>query len=253
VKVDVLENSTYNDYLRQLKILASQIGINIEINVTDITLTQDSPWSVNVIVTTHVNITDSKGVASWDFDKNYSTSVALWNIRDPLYSVSTYGRMPNAIRISPYINNFVGANKNTTGLLAHINSSYYIANPLAPSYLMRLEGNFSSSPFGIESLVNVEEIVRQGFTMGVDFSSSKSVVDYIFFTNISNEVNHTFYKTQACYIQNISFNSSSVFYPWFRIDLNHTRYNASNASDPYNNDNYNITQAHLNYTICYEP
>jgi hypothetical protein len=245
-KVSVLENSTYNDYLKQLKMLASQIGINIDVNVTNITLTQDSPWSVKVNVTTHVNITDSKSVAHWEFNKTYYTSVALWNIRDPIYSVSTYGRMPNAIRISPYIGNFIGANKNTTNLINHINNSYYINNTLAPSFLMRLQGNFSSDPNGngIESIVNVEELVRQGFILGIDFSGTKSIVDYIFFSNISNEGNYTSYKTQACDVKNMSA------LVWFRIDLNHTRYPAS--ANNYN-DYYQINQTDLNYTICYEP
>ncbi|HHE36580.1 MAG TPA: hypothetical protein ENL16_02075, partial [Candidatus Woesearchaeota archaeon] len=99
-EVEILENSSYSDYLEKLRIIAGRIGLDINLNVTHITLYHDSPWSVNVIVTTHVNITDKKGLARWDFYKDYSTSVSIINIRDPLYSVATKGRIPNTIRIT---------------------------------------------------------------------------------------------------------------------------------------------------------
>jgi len=203
---EVLANSTYFDYLQKLRLIAEKIGVDVDINVTNISLYHDSPWSVNVIVTTRVNITDKKGVAHWEFDKNYFTSVSLINIRDPVYSVSTYGRVPSAIR-STNISDFVIGNS-TTHLLAHINNSFYINSSLAPSFLMRMEGNFSSSPFGIESIVNIDELQVQGFIIGLDFSGSRSVADYIFFSNITG------YSLQACSVQNMP--------GWFRMDKNHT-------------------------------
>ncbi|MFH0870543.1 MAG: hypothetical protein V1866_05815 [archaeon] len=203
---EVLANSTYMDYLQKLRLIAEKIGIDVDINVTNITLYHDSPWSVNVIVTTHVNITDQKGVARWEFDKNYFTSVSLINIRDPVYSVSTYGRVPSAIRPTN-ISDFVVGNS-TAPLLAHINNSFYINSSLAPSFLMRMEGNLSSSPFGIESIVDVDELQVQGFVIGIDFSNSRSFVDYIFFSNITG------YSAQRCSVQNMP--------AMFRIDANHT-------------------------------
>jgi hypothetical protein len=203
--VDILVNSTYLDYLQRLNTISRQTGINVDINVTDITLYHDSPWSVNVVVTTHVNVTDSRGLARWEFDKDYETSVNLTNIRDPVYSVSTYGRVPNTIRrtnISDSV--FVVGDNDTTGLMTHINNSYYHENALAPSFLMRLAGNFSASPFGIESLVNIQELIIQG----VDYNSSRSVVDYIIFANA------TAYNRTWCDVENMP--------GWFRIDINHT-------------------------------
>lgn len=203
---EVLANSTYTDYLQKLRLIAEKIGVDVDINVTNISLYHDSPWSVNVIVTTHVNITDRKSVARWEFDKNYFTSVSLINIRDPLYSVSTFGRVPSAIRPTN-ISDFVVGNS-TVPLLGHINNSFYIISPSAPSFLMRMEGNFSSSPFGIESIVNVAELEVQGFISGLDFSGTRSVVDYIFFSNITG------YSAQFCSVQNMP--------GWFRIDVNHS-------------------------------
>jgi len=205
--VEILINSTYSDYLLRLNTISRRIGIGVNINVTKITLYHDSPWSVNVIVTTHVNITDSRGLARWEFDKDYETSVALWNIRDPVYSVYTYGRVPNTIRMTNISDSdFVVGGNDTAGIMAHINNSYYRANVLAPSFLMRLAGNFSASPHGIESLANIQELITQG----VSYNTSRSIVDYVLFAN------ETTYNNTLCNVDEMP--------SWFKIDANHTVY-----------------------------
>ncbi len=216
-KIDVLINSTYNDYINKLSVIANKIGIDIDINVTNITLYHNSPWSVNVIITAHMNLTDQKGVANWIFDKDYETKVLLNNIRDPIYSVYTYGKVPNIIRktnITDYVN---GATNDTTELMEHINNSYYVENSLAPSFLMRLEGNFSQSSYGIESIVNVQELIYQE----VSYDSDRSIIDYVLFSNITG------YEERVCDVDNMP--------NWFTIDKNHTV-------------KYEINQ--LNYTSC---
>jgi len=215
-EVEVLENSSYSEYLEKLRVIGGRIGLDVYINVTRIILRHDSPWSVNVTVTTYINISDKKGLARWDFSKNYSTSISLISIRDPIYSVFTYGRVPNTIRISN-ITDYVNSDNDTTQLQIHINNSFYTENTLAPSFLMRLEGNFSSSPYGIESIVYIPELLYQG----VGYDSSRSIVDYVLFTNITG------YEEKACNVQNMP--------AWFRIDLNHTV-------------KYEVNK--LNYTIC---
>jgi len=205
-EVKILENSSYFDYLEKLRVIAGRIGISIDINVTNITLYHNSPWSVNVIVTTHVNITDKRDLARWEFYKDYNTSVSLIDIRDPIYSVYTLGKMPNTIRISPpNISDFVyDATNETTNLTLHINNSYYLENELAPSFLMRLEGNFSNSSYGIESLVPIPELIEQD----VIYSTTKSIVDYVLFSNITG------YEEKACNVDNMP--------SWFKLDTNHT-------------------------------
>jgi hypothetical protein len=217
--VDILTNSSYKEYLSRLKVIADKVGIDIDINVTGITLYHDSPWSVNVIVSTNVNLTDQRGVAKWEFDKNYTTSVSIINIRDPVYSVSTYGRAPNTIRISNFTD-FVNATNDTTNLSYHVNNSYYMANSLAPDFLMRLEGNFSNSTHGIESFVYIPKLIDQV----VNYNTTKSIVDYVLFSNITG------YETKACNVQNMP--------SWFKIDINHTQAPSPNYIES------------LNYTLC---
>jgi hypothetical protein len=202
--VDVLKNSTYQDYLAKLRQISLLSGTDIYLNVTDVTLYQDSPWSVKVIVTAHVYVNDTRGLAYWEFDKNYTTEVPLQNIRDPIYSVGTYGKVPNTIRQTNVTDFIDQATNSTLGLQIHNNNSFYYPNTNAPSFLMRLSGNFSPSQYGIESLVYTPELDTQG----VSYESSKSIVDYVFFSNISG------YTSKACSVKNMP--------TWFKIDLNHT-------------------------------
>jgi len=214
IPVYILTDSSYTDYLNRLRITANQLGLGIDINVTNVSLSQTTPWSVTVAVTTHININDTKGLAKWDFNKTYATNVSLINIRDPIYSLSTYGLVFNTIRISS-ITHFVNGSNDTTNLSLQINNSYYVSNALAPSFLMRMTGNFSSSACcGIESLVNIQKLWDQS----VNYSNSKSIVDYILFTNVTDYTNLT------CNFQNMP--------SWFKMDSNHTaKYEISNLSN----------------------
>jgi len=213
-QVDVLVNASYKDYLDKLRVIAGRIGLDIDINVTGITLYHQSPWSVTVNVTTLVNITDRKGLANWHFPKIYHAEVSLTNIRDPVYSVAAYGRVPNTIRKSS-ITDFVNdSNNDTTNLMIHINNSYYVESTLAPSFLMRMEGNWSASEYGIESLVNIHELDIQL----VNYSHTRSIVDYVLFGNASG------YNVTLC-----NFPDMGSMYDWFVIDSNHSTV----SNDPY--------------------
>ncbi|MBN2458661.1 hypothetical protein JXB28_00090 [Candidatus Woesearchaeota archaeon] len=209
-QADVLINSSYSEYLERVKVVAEKIGLSLFINVTQITLYHESPWSIVVVATADIEINDTRGAARWEFSRDYNTSISIINIRDPVYSVGTYGRVPNTIRMNDSIdrNDFVDEdNNNDTSLLMYfINNSYYIENTLAPSFLMRLEGNFSPDPngHGIESFVYVPFLIDQG----VDYSTTKSVIDYILFNNISG------YDSRRCNIDNMP--------SWFTIDTNHS-------------------------------
>jgi hypothetical protein len=218
-RVDVLENSTYSDYLGKVRFLTSLVGADLDVNVTRITLFHQSPWEVTVVVSAEIRVNDTKGLASWKFNKNYSTVVPLTNIRDPVYSIGTYGKVPNTIRPTNIsASDFVVESTNSTaGLQEHINSTRYLANPQAPSYLMRMQGNFSPSPYGIESLVFIPELDVQS----VPYSSQKSIVDYILLTNATG------YYPLLCSFTNMP--------SWFKIDQNHSADYEVNA---------------LNYSAC---
>lgn len=227
--VDVLKDATYSDYLNKLRVIADMIGLDINISVSNITgiiLYQEFPWQVIVNVTVQINLIDQKGLARWDFSKTYSANVSIISIRDPVYSVATNGRVPNPIRISN-ISDFITGNKDPANLLDHIRNMSYTNNSLAPSFLMRLEGNFSSSPYGIESFVYIPELDTQVVT----YDASRSIIDYILFSNSTNIT--ASYSNVTCYVQNITGT-----YDWFKIDVNHTMPPSPDYIE------------NLNYTVC---
>ena len=48
----------------------------------------------------------------------------------------------------------------------------------APSFLSRLQGSTTASPYGIESVVNVQKLSNQGIT-----AEQKSTIDYIYLSS----------------------------------------------------------------------
>ncbi|MBN1175435.1 hypothetical protein JXA48_02210 [Candidatus Woesearchaeota archaeon] len=210
-EAELMNGSSFEDYLSRVNVVAEKIGIHSNVTVTDITLSQSDFWSIDVVITALVNITDNHNIASWSFEKNYSTNVPIYDLRDPLYSTFTFNRVPNTIRKLdvPYLVN----GTDTFNLETHINGSYYLESTDAPSFLQRFENNLSPSPYGIESIVNVGLISAQ--EVGVCEDCIK--VDYMYFNGLTD--------TKLCDVQNINPNT------YFVIPLNQNEtYEVSNLT-----------------------
>jgi len=208
-----MEDSSFKDYENKVSANAKNTGMDFFINVSDITLEQDDPWNVLVIIDAHIKLNDSSKLAYWDFNGSFITEVPIDGLRDPLYSINTLGRLQNTIR-QANTTDFVDGT-NTSALLLHMNNGYYIESSSAPSFLMRFYDDLSSSPYGIESLVDIEEINDQGLTI----DETSPVVDYKYFSGV--------YVADACEIQNMP--------DWFKLEVS---------------DLINYGLGGLNYTIC---
>jgi len=93
--------------------------------------------------------------------------------------------------------------------LNHTASGYYVADEDAPSFLMRFENDLESSPYGIESLVDLAKFEAQGIQ-----TYQNSIVDYKYFANSTG----TLYR--------INFTPS-----WFILDQGHLgTYNVTGVS-----------------------
>jgi len=99
--------------------------------------------------------------------------------------------------------------------MEHFDAKTFVQNPSAPSFLQRLEGNLGSSPNGIETLVDTNELD----IYGEDVKNTSSV-DYIYFGNQSGKI----YS-----IHNITDKGN----PFFRLDKEHVAV--------YNVNGYNYT------------
>lgn len=209
--INLMTNSTFPDWVNKIQIEAEKIDINANFTVNNVSITQEDPWKIKIAANINMNVQDKKQTSSWSINKNIITDITIESFEDPLYIVNSQGKLTNTIRVSPYTVFVQGSNADN--LVSQINESYYINTTTAPSFLMRLEGNLSSSSYGIESLVNVEEFSDQGISV-----KSRSAVDYIYFGN----------QTATSCVVNETFEEGT--FTDFRLD---------NDAEPYNHlDNY---------------
>ena len=194
-----MQGATFPDWAERIQEEADKIDITINFLINDITLNQTNPWYVDVNSNISMNVTDKKQTASWEKNRKITTSINIENFEDPLYVINSYGRVTNKIKRTN-ATDFGDVNQ----LKTHLENSYYIASTSGPSFLMRLEGKLSSSPYGIESLVNVREFTAEEVPVVAD-----SHVDYIYFDEGT--------------VENCLVNETALdpYYYWFRLDNQH--------------------------------
>jgi hypothetical protein len=178
-----MENNTFMNWTQKMQEQAQQIGITMGFVVNNVTLYQDSAWAVKVRVNSSVSLSDTKGVAQWQAEEIVTTTIDINGFDDPLYAAYTGNAITKKINQTIYEGNYVTGN-DTTNLELHMNKTLYTEFDRAPSFLMRFEGNISftnSSPYGIESLVNKDEIAPYH-----SCPASTSSVDYLYW-NCSSE------------------------------------------------------------------
>jgi len=197
-QMGLMNESTFINWTQRIKEQAIKLDIITDFSIDKIIIYQEDPWAVSIAANITLNIEDVKKTASWQRPLYITTNISIQEFEDPLYVINSYGRVTNTI-IKTTITDFIGPNNETTNLKIHVNNSYYIESSTAPSFLMRLEGNLSDSPYGIESLVNLEEFQAQEVPI-----NDRSVVDYIYFGDQTTE------------------NSNIKNMPsWFRLDEEH--------------------------------
>ncbi len=192
---DIMNGATYDDLIDSINQKAKKINVNITLSNSSIAVAQEGPWAVNFSLISDFVMKDKEGLAKWEKKQVISAIIPISNFEDPLYTVNTYAKVSVKIAQTPYEGNYTNGS-DVTNLFSHVDSNYYAANPSAPSFLKRLEGNLSADANGIESFVKIPDLSKQGLP-----TSTKSNIDYVYFS--SN--NPTFY-------------SVSGMPSWFRID-----------------------------------
>lgn len=202
----IMVGATYSDIISNLNQKAAELSVNVIIANPAVEITQDDSWNVKFIFTASLVMNDKNNLASWNKNETIISYVPISNFQDPMYYISTSGQIVQNISKTPYTNFVSGSD--ASNLSAHLQNSYYLASASAPSFIYRLEGINSPSPYGIESLVNLQRLSQQGISV-----QSKSVVDYIYFSQ-SNPV--------SCEVTNPGLPV------WFNLDNAHlATYNAS--------------------------
>jgi len=194
----LMNDSTLVNWTSRMRTEVEKLRLNLTITVTQLNISQESPWDVTFTVTSIVNLTDDLNTAHWNATLTVSSQVPITDFEDPFYVVYTEGKVTNTIRLSPYDGDFVSGS-NTSNLRSHVNESYYIPSASAPDFLQRLEGNLSNSTAGMESMVNLVEFQDAGLSV-----QDRSAVDYIYFDTID--------------LSAVTFKINGTYESWLRID-----------------------------------
>jgi hypothetical protein len=169
-----LVNNTFVDWIDKIDDEASKINLIINFSINNISVTQADPWRIKIDVGVGINVSDEEEISSWNKNKVITSYVELDGFEDPIYVVETNGLVDNTVRRTNF--SYFVSGTDISNLLEHTYGGYYIEFTGAPSYLMRLEGDFGSSAYGIESLVDIAELMSKGIS-----AKDKSIVDYIYF------------------------------------------------------------------------
>ena len=172
VEQSLMQGATYPDMVDLLNQRANKINVNVSFSSPQIFITQDSPWEIKVTLISNIFITDLGNLASWNKTQTSVSYIPIQSFDDPIYTINTNSKVINKINKTPY------TSFNIANLTSHLENSYYIASPLAPSLLDKLEGKTSANENGIESLVYLPKLSAQGITI-----QDKSAVDYIYFSS----------------------------------------------------------------------
>ncbi len=197
--MSLMEGYILNEWKTRVANLSSKLNLITNYTIQNLTIEQDDPWNLLVIMAINLSIDDKGNLASWRKTSLIEARVNIEGFEDPLYLLNTNGLVTNVVRKTKY-SNFVSGS-DISNLSSHLTNSYYIASAQAPSFLDRLEGKTTSNQYGIESLVNLAELSAQGIP-----TQQKSVVDYIYFSSSS---------LSACNVAPPGMPS------WFRLDDDH--------------------------------
>jgi hypothetical protein len=179
VQVNIMSNSSFEDYVNKIQLIAKEVGFTLNASVDDVKLSQSSPWNIDVAVSIIINMSDARKKVSWNTRQEFYTSVPIENLRDPMYGVYTLNKLPNSIRQCNFTT-LVTSNNDTSNLELCINQSAYFESNQAPNFLMRFEGNFSTdlNSNGIESIVYIPGLAAQELPVSINDVK----IDYIYFS-----------------------------------------------------------------------
>ncbi len=174
----LMSQTTFADWESKMQQQGDKINLELEFNVGNIEANQSGPWAVDVYLDVNLFARDKTDIASWNVTKSISTSVPIVGFEDPVYAVKTGGKVLNVVNQTPF-SDFVSGT-DTSNLQVHNTNQYYSAWSTAPSFTMRLEGNLNASPYGIESLINLQKLIDVGIEV-----EGRSAVDHIYWSNKS--------------------------------------------------------------------
>ncbi|MFA6072670.1 MAG: hypothetical protein WC758_00980 [Candidatus Woesearchaeota archaeon] len=162
----------------------NRMGINSDITVNRLELTQNSPWDLLLIINYTLKINDS--YAYWNETRVVEKHMSIIGLKDPTYYIVKNTSPLYAARFDMRINSSTSTaswtEKPSTANQVVVSKRYFEWS-LAPSFLNRLNNKTTSSEYGIVSIVSFNNTALM---------SGRSSIDYEFWKGIA---------TQAPYIR----------------------------------------------------
>ena len=196
---ELMRGATFSEIQDSLRNHAAKINANLSLFNPQVSVTQDDPWNVKIILRVGLFAEDFSGLVIWNKTLDVVSHVPIENFDDPLYLMNTNSLVAIKMRKSPYVTFVSGSD--VSNLSSHLDNSFYVSSTSAPSYLDRLQGINAPNPYGIESLVDLRKLASQGID-----AKDKSVVDYIYFSSAN---------PSACAVIPTGMPS------WFKLDNEH--------------------------------
>ncbi len=181
IPYDIMDDATLGVFLLRMQEIGAERNVDIDLRVANVTAYHITPFVVRVEVDIFLNA--SIPGARWEYVEVVHADFSVQDLKDPLFTVGTLGRVPRVIRASDVPSPLIPADNNVSGLVDVWERGLYVPTALAPTFLMRFEGNLSPHPLGVASLVDTLVIDSQDLVV----FAGRSVVDHIYFGSVPSE------------------------------------------------------------------
>ncbi|MFH0923085.1 MAG: hypothetical protein V1811_03435 [Candidatus Micrarchaeota archaeon] len=204
----IMSSNHISNWISRMQNLSQYYGLNttIAVQTENVSVYHYDTFTLVFAANVSVFAQPLSNPEDFNFSRTYPAqiTVTIEKMEDPLYALNTQGLLARV-----FMQNTSDVN-NVTGLDNAILNKLYVPNPDAPDFFDRLEGKTSSSPFGCETFVNINELIAQDLPV-----HNQSMVDHIYFN-------------ETLPIEAYRVNNSA--YSWFRIDCAHAyRYHVDDS------------------------
>lgn len=182
---EVMEDATLSVFEQRMSEVAQRAGVDLSLEVKNVSAQHTTPFEIRITALVGVRLRTRDDSTTWNYTRNLSGTFSIEQLRDPLYTVGTNGRVPIPVERVNVSRPYITADNDTTRLQVVLNETQYHPDSEAPSLLMRFTGDFSASPHGIASLVDTKTLDSQDLPVHTD----RSAVDFLYFGNSSTSTN----------------------------------------------------------------
>lgn len=174
--------------------LSLYYGLNstITVNASSVDVSNYGPFALVFAANISVFTQPKLNPQSFNFTRNYTARavVSIEGFEDPLYELNSQGVIARLFAQNST------AITNATLLDSMISDKLYVPDPDAPDFFNRLEGNLSASPYGIETIVNINEFISQDIPI-----HNQSHVDHLYFNSSLSDQGHPVNSTSGSWLR----------------------------------------------------